>query len=327
MTANLYAALVRAQAAVRPVEKDSTNSFHKYKYASGDDVIASARAALNAHGLAAFALRWHVTEAPTWYIDWQPDPTDPTVDPKAKRHLPVKVEDIAIRLSVHFRLVHESGEALDFDPFGVPVLPEKGRPIDKAEAGARTYALSYFLRDLLLIPRVDEGSDVDQRDDRDRSGRATAPRPAAVPAPKPAVAPPAPAAPPPPAADPKRAEADAAYAKTIAAWPAHESEINAAVERASTAADALTILRNLYSRFQREAPRLPQRTPDEAATVQRLRDTIAQFDTDGLAEAAAQAREIVSEYGGLDGCTGADLPALVSQVDALATSVRAGKAA
>ena len=216
-------------------------------------------------------------------------------------------------------------------PFGVPVLPEKGRPIDKAEAGARTYALSYFLRDLLLIPRVDEGSDVDQRDDRDRSGRATAPRPAAVPAPKPAVAPPAPAAPPPPAADPKRAEADAALVKTLAAWPAHEQEIRDAVDRTRNATDALSILRKLYLAFQAEAghtvDKLPARTPDEAATVQRLRDTIAQLDTDGLAEAAAQAREIVSEYGGLDGCTGADLPALVSQVDALATSVRAGRAA
>lgn len=187
MTTNLYAALVRAQADVRPVEKDSTNTFHKYKYASGDDVIASARSALNTHGLAVLALRWQVSEAPTWYIDWQPDPTDPTPDPKQKRHLPVKVEDIAIRLAVHYRLVHESGESLDFDPFSVPVLPEKGRPIDKAEAGARTYALSYFLRDLLLIPRVDEGTDVDQRDDREY--RARAPRPQAVPAPYHAPAP------------------------------------------------------------------------------------------------------------------------------------------
>lgn len=154
-TPKLYAALVAAQAAVRPVEKDSTNNFHKYKYASGDDVIASARAALNGAGLAVFATRWQVTETP---VEW--------TDGDGKL-----CKDVALRLAVTFRAVHDSGEVLDFEPFGVPVLPEKGRPIDKAEAGARTYALSYFLRDLLLIPRVDEGADVDARDDREHAPR------------------------------------------------------------------------------------------------------------------------------------------------------------
>lgn len=148
-TTQLYAALVQAQTAIAPVEKGSTNAFHKYKYASGDDIIAAGRAALNGAGLAAFAVRWTLTETP---FEW--------ADDKGVLH-----PDVSIRLLVHYRLVHTSGEALDFEPFSVPVLPEKGRPIDKAEAGARTYALSYFLRDLLLIPRVDEGADNDQRDD------------------------------------------------------------------------------------------------------------------------------------------------------------------
>jgi lysozyme len=40
------------------------------------------------------------------------------------------------------------------------------RPLDKAVATAMTYNLGYFLRGLLLLPRVEEGTDVDQRDDR-----------------------------------------------------------------------------------------------------------------------------------------------------------------
>ena len=146
---NTCAALVEAQAAINAVEKGSTNAFHKYKYASGDDIIAEGRAALNGAGLATFATRWQITETPYQWTDEKG----------------AVIDDVALRLLVRYRLVHASGEVMDFEPFSVPVLPEKGRPIDKAEAGARTYALSYFLRDLLLIPRVDEGSDVDSRDD------------------------------------------------------------------------------------------------------------------------------------------------------------------
>lgn len=118
-----------------------------------------------------------------------------------------------------------------------------------------------------------------------------------------------------------------ALAKSIARYPHANAELHKIVE--SGGVDVLGKLREACKRLglAEQQAKLPARTPDEAATVQRLRDTIAQLDTDGLTEAAAQAREIVSEYGGLDGCTGADLPALVSQVDALATSVRTGRAA
>lgn len=157
------AALVAAQAAINPVEKGSTNTFHKYRYASGDEIIAEARSALNSAGLATFATRWQLTETPYQWTDEKG----------------AVIDDVALRLLVRYRLVHTSGEVMDFEPFSVPVLPEKGRPIDKAEAGARTYALSYFLRDLLLIPRVDESADVDQRDD---SRHAPKPRAQAAPA-------------------------------------------------------------------------------------------------------------------------------------------------
>ncbi len=186
---NLYAALVAAQAAVQPVGKASTNTHMNYKYASGDDVVAEGRLALNGAGLALFALKSTITEHP---YSWEDD--------KGQVH-----EDVQLRLEVFFRLVHSSGETHDFEPFSVPVLPEKGRPLDKAEAGARTYALSYFLRELLLIPRVSEArageADPDERDDRGYEPRRQKSAPK-TPQRAPTQAPPAPANQAPPA--PKR---------------------------------------------------------------------------------------------------------------------------
>ena len=128
------AALVSAQRTMQAVSKDSTNAFHKYKYASADDIIAAARVALNNQGLALIR-SWKVVfnEAGIW-VDSQ------------------------------FSLVHD-GSAGVFNagvvPF--PVIEDKGRPLDKALAGALTSSLAYFLRDLLLIPKDDES--MDKRDD------------------------------------------------------------------------------------------------------------------------------------------------------------------
>lgn len=127
-------ALVSAQSEMVAVSKDSTNSFHKYKYASADDVIAAARVALNREGLALIR-SWKVVfnEAGIW-VDSQ------------------------------FSLVHD-GSAGVFNAGTVPfpVIEDKGRPLDKALAGALTTSLAYFLRDLLLIPKDDEH--MDKRDD------------------------------------------------------------------------------------------------------------------------------------------------------------------
>jgi hypothetical protein len=57
-----------------------------------------------------------------------------------------------------------------------PIIPEKGRPWDKAHAGALTSSLAYFLRDLLLMPRVEEGTDMDSGErDRKRQQNTSAP--------------------------------------------------------------------------------------------------------------------------------------------------------
>ncbi|WP_394825014.1 ERF family protein [Pendulispora albinea] len=136
-TKNLYAALVKAQTAARAVGKNSTNKHHNYQYAAMEDLIAEGGRALSSAGLALFALGWGF--------------------------VPPGVEGSHARVRIQYRLVHTSGESFNFAPVDVPSIPGNGRPEDKAEAAARTFALGYFLRDLLLIPRVDE--QVDTRDD------------------------------------------------------------------------------------------------------------------------------------------------------------------
>jgi len=146
----LYKALVAAQRAAMAVGKDAENTYHKYKYASAEAVIAEARQALNGAGLALTLLSWG-------------------------RHLPVAGDHPHTRIEVHYRLLHEEGVALDLSASSY-VIPEKGRPADKAEAGALTTNLSYVLRTLLLLPREDEGTSPDTRDDRNYEPQRLAPR-------------------------------------------------------------------------------------------------------------------------------------------------------
>lgn len=129
------AALVAAQLTMQAVAKDSTNSFHKYKYASADDVIAAARVALNNQGLALIR---------SWSI---------------------KFNEAGIWVDSQFSLVHDgSFGVFNAGTVPFPVIEDKGRPLDKALAGALTSSLAYFLRDLLLIPK-DDADQMDRRDD------------------------------------------------------------------------------------------------------------------------------------------------------------------
>ena len=145
----LVVALVAAQASVGQVTKEAKNTFHGYKYASSESMIEAAQEALNKHGLAVSAMRWSTSQVP-----------------------PVKEGEVATsKLSVSYALLHESGQRLEFYT-ETAVVPEKGRPLDKAEAGALTLNLAYFLRGLLLISRDDETTSVETRNDN----KVTAPK-------------------------------------------------------------------------------------------------------------------------------------------------------
>lgn len=137
----LARALAGAQARAKAVEKDATNTFHRYAYASAEAILGEAKLALEGSGIAVV-------------------PTSDTVER-------VGPEPSTLELRRVVTLVHQDGESLAISTVW-PIVPDKGRPLDKAVASARTTSLAYLLRDLLLMPRVAEGEDMDHgsRDER-----------------------------------------------------------------------------------------------------------------------------------------------------------------
>jgi hypothetical protein len=148
----LYPALVKAAASAQAVGKDAQNTFHRYAYASAESLLDEARTALTSSGLHAFPMGWVFDAA-------APDGVSSITDDAGRS----KVVGVIGRVHVRYRLVHLSGEWMDFES-STPVIPEKGRPEDKAEATALTYNFGYFVRGLLMLPRVEAGQ-VDERKD------------------------------------------------------------------------------------------------------------------------------------------------------------------
>jgi hypothetical protein len=147
-TQTLASALLAAQKALPSVGKDAKNSFHHYAYVSAEAMIGACRDALHGAGLTVRRAGWKFDGTPEGGI-----------------------------VNSTFVLTHgPTGESVS-DEIAWICVPEKGRPIDKAMAGALTSSLGYYLRDLLLVPREDE-SEMDRRDDRTYEPRKAAPAPA-----------------------------------------------------------------------------------------------------------------------------------------------------
>ncbi len=140
MPASIAAALVKAQREARDVVKDGVNAYHKYAYATSEDIAQECKRALNANGLALCRVGWSSTQ-----------PTE---------HAPGNV-------LVRYALVHDSGDSWLLPEASCPVCPEKGRPEDKATAAALTFSAGYVALGLLQIERVDEHAP-DARNDTDR---------------------------------------------------------------------------------------------------------------------------------------------------------------
>jgi hypothetical protein len=122
-------ALAAAQKKCQPVVRDSVNSYHKFRYASAESVISEGRLALADVDLALVPVRQsldgHSREGEARY-----------------------------ELARRFLLVHASGEFLEIT-ITWPVTVEKGMTLGRATAIASTSSLSYLIRDLLLLPRID----------------------------------------------------------------------------------------------------------------------------------------------------------------------------
>jgi hypothetical protein len=61
-------------------------------------------------------------------------------------------------------LLHDASDEVRLIMTEWPVIPEPGRPFDKARAAADTASLGYVLRNLLLLPRVEKGTGLDDDD-------------------------------------------------------------------------------------------------------------------------------------------------------------------
>jgi len=150
----LVAALLEAQQAIQGIAKDGENTFHRYRYVSAESMFRETRKVLADAGVSVLPLSTSI-----------------------------RVEERSIRIPIGNRVVegveghgilcrrylvaHRSGQSLEFSQEW-PIVPENGRPLDKATGAADTASFSYFLRDLLLIPRVEQGTDLDG-DDRDET--------------------------------------------------------------------------------------------------------------------------------------------------------------
>jgi hypothetical protein len=125
----LAEALLAAQANIETIAHDGRNDFAKYNYVTAETMIAECRKVLLDAGVLLTA-------------------GDVELIPCA--------EDTMIVRQTHRLSAPKIGEGIDTITRDWPAVVSKGRPIDKAVAGALTAGLSYTLRDLLLIPRGDE---------------------------------------------------------------------------------------------------------------------------------------------------------------------------
>jgi hypothetical protein len=139
-TGRLAQSLAQARDKCKSATKDGYNDYHKYAYATADNVIGGASEALAGSGLALVPVSEELA-----VLAGSP---------------PIYVLNRTLLLS------HSSGESIRIEVKGWPVVPERGRPLDKAFCVALTTSLAYKLRDLLQMPRG-EDDDAAAQDDRE----------------------------------------------------------------------------------------------------------------------------------------------------------------
>lgn len=136
----VFCALLEAQQAIASVVKDAKANYGeraRYAYVSADQMVTECRKALHAAGLILLRESYSVQSSP----------------------------ETGTVLFSNYLLVHAaSGLSVSSSQSPWFIIEAQGRPLDKALAGALTTSLSYFLRDLLLVPREDE-AEMDRRND------------------------------------------------------------------------------------------------------------------------------------------------------------------
>lgn len=141
------AALAKAQGMMRSLVKDRAG--YVSKFVSTETVVAATKEVLSECGLAVVATGSNLTIGEK--IDVENKNGVSTIQTWMMRTI--------------YRVYHRDGWSERMH-FSMAVVPEKGKPLDKAIAAASTFSLGYFLRGLLQIPRVGSEQEVEERDDR-----------------------------------------------------------------------------------------------------------------------------------------------------------------
>jgi len=143
-TAALYAALAKAQANLKAVEKDGKYSAPikrdgkdtgykvTYNYASAEAVMQAATEAMGDSGLALVCTTWALSGK---------------------------------FLNASYLLTHEGGGSMALGPFMMSIHENKMKPTDKAIATGLTYLQNYATRGIFNIPRVEPGAERDSQHD------------------------------------------------------------------------------------------------------------------------------------------------------------------
>ena len=139
-------ALLAAQQSIGGVRREKVNSFGKYTYASSENLVSAARRALILNGIVAGRRGW------SYEVRALPGGENEE-----------RTEMISVR-STFFLHHAASGESLE-QQTEFPALVRKQIPEDKAVAASLTTALAYWLRDILLLPRIDEAESMNKRND------------------------------------------------------------------------------------------------------------------------------------------------------------------
>jgi len=159
---SLSAALAQARDKCEAASKDKKHHLG-YAYASADEVIATANAALEGTGLALLPVKEELIYIPAG-------------------------NSVFYAINRTLILSHSSGEFVTLEVKGFPVNLEGKKTLDKCYLAALTTSYAYKLRDLLQMPRGDE-HDIAGRDDRQPAIVPPPQAPQPQPQPEPAPAP------------------------------------------------------------------------------------------------------------------------------------------
>lgn len=132
-------ALLKAQKSIGGVSKDKVNAHSHYKYTSTEHLVSVARRVLIENGLVVGRRNW----------SFEQNAADS--------------ELLKVR-STLFISHPESGEGFD-ETVEFPAIIRKGTSFDKAVCASLSTALAYWLRDILLLPRIDDSYSMDRRNE------------------------------------------------------------------------------------------------------------------------------------------------------------------